>query len=50
MRRFARALYRSLVEEVHTGSLHDWFRFLSSWLALLIVMAVLAFIVYVFVR
>lgn len=44
MKRFARALYKSLVEDVHTGSLHDWYRFISSWLGLLLVLSVLVYI------
>jgi hypothetical protein len=44
MKRFAKSIYRVLVEGVHTGSLHDWYRFLSSWLALLVLLAVIVFI------
>ncbi len=47
MKRFAKSLYRILVEEVHTGSLHDWARFISSWLAILIILAIIIFIVFV---
>lgn len=50
MRRFAKTLYRHLVESVHTGSLHDWYRFLSSWLALLLVMAIIALALHALMR
>lgn len=45
MKKFAKSLYRVLVERVHTGSLHDWFRFLSSWLSVLLIVAVIIFII-----
>lgn len=40
IRRFARELYEVLLGKVHTGSLHDWYRFISSWLAILLLLAV----------
>lgn len=42
MRRFARELYEALTEWVHTGSLHDWYHFLSSWLSFLLLAAAAA--------
>lgn len=50
IKRFARALYRSLVEKVHTGSLHDWFKFLSSWFSILLLLAVIVFVLTVYLR
>jgi hypothetical protein len=50
MRRFAKTLYRHLVESVHTGSLHDWYRFLSSWLALLLLMSIIALALHALMR
>jgi len=44
MKRFARGLYRLLTEKIHTGSLHDWFSFISSWLGLLVLIAILTLI------
>ncbi|MEL9908362.1 MAG: sodium:proton antiporter [Desulfurococcus sp.] len=41
MKRFAKNLYRILIESVHTGSLHDWFNFIASWLGLLVLIAIL---------
>ncbi|MEM1880260.1 MAG: sodium:proton antiporter [Desulfurococcaceae archaeon] len=49
MKRFARSLYKVLVESVHTGSLHDWFRFISSWLGFLMVLLILIYTVYMLV-
>jgi len=45
IRRFARGLYEALTEWVHTGSLHDWYRFLSSWLSFLLLAALAAGII-----
>jgi len=45
MRRFARSLYSVLVSRVHTGSLHDWYKFISSWFSLLLLASVIAFTV-----
>jgi len=42
MKRFAQRLYEALTEWVHTGSLHDWYRFLSSWLGFLLLAALAA--------
>ena len=47
MKRFARSLYKALVESVHTGSLHDWFKFISSWLGFLLILLILIYTVYV---
>lgn len=47
MKRFAHNLYRTLLERVHTGSLHDWYKFISSWLGLLLVLSLVLFTVYV---
>ncbi|MGC8953132.1 MAG: sodium:proton antiporter [Desulfurococcus sp.] len=44
MKRFAKNLYRVLAESVHTGSLHDWFNFIASWLGLLVLIAILVLI------
>lgn len=50
VKRFARSLYRSLVETIHTGSLHDWFKFISSWLSILILVAIVVYLFLVFTR
>ncbi|WP_440059646.1 sodium:proton antiporter [Thermogladius sp. 4427co] len=47
---YARRLYKILAERVQTGSLVDWFYFISSWLGLLIILSVVLGIIYVFVR
>ncbi len=44
IKKFAKSLYKVLVERVHTGSLHDWYKFLSSWFSLLLIIAIIAFI------
>lgn len=44
MKRFAGSLYRTLMEKVHTGSLHDWFKFISSWLGLLLILSILMYV------
>uniref|UniRef100_A0A7C2VLJ7 Sodium:proton antiporter n=1 Tax=Ignisphaera aggregans TaxID=334771 RepID=A0A7C2VLJ7_9CREN len=44
MKRFARALYDALIGRVHTGSLHDWYKFLSSWLSWLLLLAIVVFV------
>ncbi|MCY0868172.1 MAG: sodium:proton antiporter [Desulfurococcus sp.] len=44
MKRFAGSLYKVLTERVQTGSLHDWFNFISSWLGLLVLLAIVALI------
>lgn len=44
MKKFAKSLYRILVEKIHTGSLHDWFKFLSSWFSVLLIIAIIVFI------
>jgi hypothetical protein len=49
IKRFAKSLYKALVDKVHTGSLHDWYKFISSWFALLILLAIIA-LVLAFVR
>lgn len=48
MKRFAKRLYDTLIEKIHTGSLHDWQKFISSWLALLIILSVISFIIFTF--
>jgi hypothetical protein len=45
MKKFAKSLYKLLVERVHTGSLHDWFKFLSSWFSLLLIIAIIIFMI-----
>lgn len=50
VKRFARSLYRSLIETVHTGSLHDWFRFISSWLSILILIAIIVYLALILMR
>jgi hypothetical protein len=44
IKRFAKSLYKALIDKVHTGSLHDWYKFISSWFALLILLAVIALV------
>ncbi|ADV65111.1 hypothetical protein [Desulfurococcus mucosus] len=44
MRRFARSLYRLLTERIHTGSLHGWFMFISSWLGFLVLLTILVLV------
>lgn len=48
MKKFAKSLYRILLEGVHTGSLHDWFKFLSSWLSILLIAAIAALMIAIF--
>lgn len=50
MKKFAKSLYDVLVNKVHTGSLHDWYKFLTSWLSLLLILAILIFTVALVVR
>lgn len=46
MMRFAKSLYEALVKKVHTGSLHDWYRFISSWLGILLMLLIVIYIIY----
>ncbi|MEL9939765.1 MAG: sodium:proton antiporter [Ignisphaera sp.] len=46
MKRFAKHLYEALVEKIHTGSLHDWQKFISSWLAILIIISIISFVLF----
>ncbi|MEM4717976.1 MAG: sodium:proton antiporter [Desulfurococcaceae archaeon] len=50
IKRFAKTLYRSLVEKVHTGSLHDWFKFISSWFSILLLLAIIVFMLTLYLR
>ncbi|MEM1639153.1 MAG: sodium:proton antiporter [Desulfurococcaceae archaeon] len=50
MKKFARSIYRVLVEKIHTGSLHDWFKFISSWFSILLITAIIVFILTLLVR
>jgi len=45
MKRFARSIFNTLTSRVHTGSLHDWYKFISSWLGVLILISVVIFTV-----
>ncbi len=45
MRRFAKSIYNMLISRVHTGSLHDWYKFISSWFGVLILISVVVFTV-----
>lgn len=45
VRKFAKRLYEDLVGKVHTGSLHDWLRFISSWFGLLMLIAIITGII-----
>lgn len=50
IRKFAKELYEDLVGELHTGSLHDWLKFISSWFGLLMLIAFITGIIIVFGR
>lgn len=50
MKKFASNLYKALVERVHTGSLHDWYKFISSWLGLLLILSIALFLAYALSR
>ena len=43
IKRFAKTLYNVLIIRVHTGSLHDWYKFISSWFSLLILISIVVF-------
>jgi len=44
MKKFAKSLYNVLVEKVHTGNIYDWFKFISCWLSVLLIVAVAVFL------
>jgi len=46
MKRFAKSLYKALIEKVHTGSLHDWYKFISSWFGALLLISILVYLIY----
>jgi hypothetical protein len=46
IKRFARSVFDTLINKVQTGSLHEWFNFISSWLGILIILAVLMSVLY----
>lgn len=50
IKKFAKSVYRALVEEIHTGSLHDWYRFISSWLSILVITAIILSLVLLLTR
>ncbi|MEM4481239.1 MAG: sodium:proton antiporter [Desulfurococcaceae archaeon] len=50
IRKFAKSIYSALIEKIHTGSLHDWYRFISSWLSILIITAIVLSLVVLFTR
>jgi hypothetical protein len=43
IRRFARSIFNILVTKVHTGSLHDWYKFISSWYGILLLISIVVF-------
>ncbi|MFZ8782979.1 MAG: sodium:proton antiporter [Desulfurococcaceae archaeon] len=46
MKRFARVVFSTLTTRVHTGSLHDWYKFISSWFSLLLLISIVVFTVF----
>lgn len=46
IRKFAKRTYSIILNRVQTGSLHDWFGFISSWLGLLFMITILLTILY----
>lgn len=47
IRKFAKNTYSIILNRIQTGSLQDWFDFISSWLGLLFLLAILMIILYV---
>ncbi|MGB9827833.1 sodium:proton antiporter [Thermosphaera chiliense] len=50
IKKFARSIFNTLINKVQTGSIHEWFSFISSWLGILILLAVLMSILYLLAR
>jgi len=43
IKRFARSIFNVLITKVHTGSLHDWYKFISSWYGILLMISIVVF-------
>ncbi len=43
IKRFAKSIFNVLVTKVHTGSLHDWYKFISSWYGILLLISIVVF-------
>lgn len=50
VKKFAKRTYQALLEKVHTGSLQDWLRFISSWFGLLVLLSVLFGVMMIILR
>ncbi len=50
IRQYARRIYKLILERVQTGSLSDWFYYISSWLGLLILLSIILSFLYLFAR
>jgi len=50
IRQYARRIYKLILERVQTGSLSDWFYYISSWLGLLVLLSVILSLLYLFAR
>jgi len=50
IKKFARSIFNTLINKVQTGSIHEWFSFISSWLGILILLAVLMSALYLLAR
>lgn len=50
MKKFAKKIYDALINLVHTGNIQDWAMFITSWMGILILISILMFVLYVFMR
>ncbi|WP_434731090.1 sodium:proton antiporter [Thermogladius sp. KZ2Tp1] len=50
IRQYARRVYRLLLDRVQTGSLADWFYFISSWLGVLVLLSIILSLLYLAAR
>lgn len=50
VRKFAKRTYQALLEKIHTGSLQDWLRFISSWFGLLILLSIVFGVIMIVLR
>lgn len=50
VKKYAKRVYGVLTERVHTGSISDWFTFISSWLGLLFALSIALGTIYALAR
>ncbi|OYT38475.1 MAG: sodium:proton antiporter [Desulfurococcales archaeon ex4484_58] len=50
IKRFAKTIYKYLLEAMHTGDIHDWISYMVSWYGILILASLIILITYIVAR